>query len=89
MPEVPHTNTEHNHDLVCEQNECKQGINPGKNTRGARQPKIFCQPVVPDAYVTRRMTSPWNLLYGKSSHFATLFNTDASWLDPVLKLHLR
>ena len=23
MPEVPHTNTEHNHELVCEQNECK------------------------------------------------------------------
>ena len=21
---------EHNHDIVCEQNECKQGMNPGK-----------------------------------------------------------
>ena len=59
MPELyPHTNAEHNHDLVCEQNECKQGMNPGQNTRGARQPTIFCQPVVPDAHVTRHMTSP-------------------------------
>ena len=30
MREVPHTNTEQNHDLVCKQNECKQGMNPAK-----------------------------------------------------------
>ncbi len=41
IPEVLHTSMEHNHDIVCEQNECKQGMNPGKNTRGAGQPKIF------------------------------------------------
>ena len=29
MPNVPRTNTEQNHDLVCEWNECK-GLNPGK-----------------------------------------------------------
>ena len=58
MPEVPRTHREHKHDLVCDQNECKQGMNPAKITRGARQPKIFCQPVVPDAHVTWRVTSP-------------------------------
>ena len=30
MPDVLHTIIEHNHDIVCEQNECKQGMNPGK-----------------------------------------------------------
>ena len=30
MPEVLHTSIEHNHDIVCEQNEYKQGMNPGK-----------------------------------------------------------
>ena len=49
-------------------------MNPSKNTRGARQPKVFCQPVVPDAHVTRRMTSPWNLLLEQFSfaHSATM-----------------
>ena len=30
MRNVPCTNTEQNHDLVYEWNECKQGLNPGK-----------------------------------------------------------
>ena len=30
MRNVPRTNTEQNHDLVYEWNECKQGLNPGK-----------------------------------------------------------
>ena len=33
MPEVLHTSIVHNHDIVCEQNECKQDMNPGKYTR--------------------------------------------------------
>ena len=39
MPNVPRTNTEHNHDLVCEWIECKQGMNPG--TRAAASYKSF------------------------------------------------
>ena len=34
-----------------------------QNTRKARQPQIFCQPRIPGDHVTRRMTSPWKLLY--------------------------
>ena len=47
-------------------------MNPGQNTRWARQPTIFCQPVVRDAHVTRHMTSPWNLLLFYPLHIISL-----------------
>ena len=74
-----HTNTEQNHDLVCKQNECQQGMNPGKYKRspqathllltsGARRPRDTACDVTMKPHMARPLNALERLTCTAATH---------------------